>query len=38
MSAEFFLRLWREKRLGAIGGIVFLAFLLCGLFADVLAP
>ncbi len=31
-------RLWRDKRLGAIGGIVFLLFLFCGIFADVLAP
>lgn len=35
---SFNLRLWQQKRLGAIGGIVFLLFLLCGLFADVLAP
>ena len=32
------LRMWREKRLGAIGGIVCVLFLLCGIFADVLAP
>jgi peptide/nickel transport system permease protein len=31
-------RLVREKPLGAIGGVVFLAFLFCGIFADVLAP
>ena len=31
-------RLAREKPLGAVGGVVFLAFLLCGIFADVLAP
>ncbi|MEM7078944.1 MAG: ABC transporter permease [Pseudomonadota bacterium] len=30
--------MWREKRLGAIGGIIFLLFLLCGIFADLLAP
>ena len=35
---EFLARLWREKPLGAAGGIVFLVFLLCGIFADVLAP
>ena len=35
---EFLARLWREKPLGAVGGIVFLVFLLCGIFADVLAP
>ena len=34
----FLARLWREKPLGAAGGIVFLVFLLCGIFADVLAP
>jgi peptide/nickel transport system permease protein len=38
MSIEFLMRLWREKRLGAIGGIIFVLFLFCGLFADVLAP
>jgi peptide/nickel transport system permease protein len=38
MSIEFFVRLWREKRFGAIGGIIFLVFLVCGLFADVIAP
>jgi peptide/nickel transport system permease protein len=32
------LRMWREKRLGALGGIVCVLFVLCGLFADVLAP
>ena len=31
-------RLFREKPLGAIGGLVFLLFLFCGIFADVLAP
>jgi peptide/nickel transport system permease protein len=31
-------RLWRTKRLGALGGLVFLLFLFCGVFADVLAP
>ncbi len=34
----FHKRLWRDKRLGAIGGLLFLLFLLCGIFADVLAP
>jgi peptide/nickel transport system permease protein len=34
----FVTRLFREKRLGAIGAVVFLIFLLCGIFADVLAP
>ena len=36
--AAFLARLWREKPLGAVGGIVFLVFLFCGVFADVLAP
>ena len=31
-------RLFREKPLGAVGGVVFVLFLLCGVFADVLAP
>ena len=34
----FLARLAREKPLGAVGGAVFLVFLLCGIFADVLAP
>ncbi len=38
MSWAFAARLWREKRLGAVGGIIFLLFLFCGVFADVLAP
>jgi peptide/nickel transport system permease protein len=36
--AEFLLRLFREKPLGAIGGVIFVLFLLCGIFAGVLAP
>ena len=31
-------RLVREKPLGAAGGVVFILFLLCGVFADLLAP
>ena len=31
-------RLVREKPLGAVGALIFLAFLLVGIFADVLAP
>jgi peptide/nickel transport system permease protein len=34
----FFARLWREKPLGAAGAIALLVFLLCSIFADVLAP
>ncbi len=34
----FHARMMRTKPLGAVGGIVFLVFLLCGIFADVLAP
>src|SRR5262245_20457423 len=35
---KFVRRLFREKPLGAIGGVVFVLFLFCGVFADVLAP
>ena len=35
---RFVIRLFREKPLGAAGAVVFFLFLLCGLFADVLAP
>jgi peptide/nickel transport system permease protein len=38
MSWRFWQRLWRQKPLGAIGGGVFLLFLLFGIFADLLAP
>jgi len=31
-------RMFREKPLGAAGGVLFLVFLFCGVFADVLAP
>jgi peptide/nickel transport system permease protein len=31
-------RLWREKPLGAAGAVVFVIFVLCGTFADLLAP
>lgn len=34
----FHQRLFREKPLGAIGGVVFALFLFCGIFADLLAP
>jgi len=34
----FVVRLVREKPLGAAGGVVFVAFLFCGVFADFLAP
>lgn len=37
-ALAFGARLWREKRLGAIGGIIFVLFLICGIFADFLAP
>jgi len=37
-TRRFLGRLFREKPLGAIGGVVFLAFLFCGIFADLLAP
>ena len=34
----FNLRLIKEKPLGAVGGIIFVIFLFCGLFADFLIP
>ena len=34
----FIIRLFREKPLGAAGAVIFLLFLLCGLFAGWLAP
>ncbi len=34
----FVRRLFREKPLGAFGAIVFLVFLFCGIFADLIAP
>ena len=36
--AYFLVRLWREKPLGAVGGVVMLALILVAIFADVLAP
>ena len=36
--ADFFIRLFKEKYLGAVGGIIFLILLLTGIFADTLAP
>jgi peptide/nickel transport system permease protein len=36
--ARFLGRLFREKPLGAAGGVIFVLFLFCGIFADVLAP
>ncbi|MDA0349973.1 MAG: ABC transporter permease [Verrucomicrobia bacterium] len=35
---SFLIRLFRDKPMGAAGGVVFIVFLFCGLFADVLAP
>ncbi len=35
---RFLARLFREKPFGAIAGVVFLLFVLCGVFADQLAP
>ncbi|MEC9251513.1 MAG: ABC transporter permease, partial [Pseudomonadota bacterium] len=34
----FNMRLIREKPLGAVGGVVFLLFMVCGIFANFLAP
>jgi peptide/nickel transport system permease protein len=36
--ASFFIRLFREKPLGAVGFVVVLIFLFCGIFADLIAP
>jgi peptide/nickel transport system permease protein len=36
--SDFFIRLFKEKHLGAVGGIIFLILLLTGIFADFLAP
>jgi peptide/nickel transport system permease protein len=36
--AAFVLRLIREKPLGAVGAALFVLFLFCGVFADLLAP
>ena len=36
--AHFLVRLWREKPLGGVGGVVVLALVLVAIFADVLAP
>jgi peptide/nickel transport system permease protein len=36
--ADFFVRLFKEKPLGAIGGIIFTILLLTGIFANFLAP
>ena len=35
---QFFVRLFRDKPLGAFGFVVCVIFVFCGLFADVLAP
>lgn len=37
-AISFTIRLFREKPLGAAGGVIFVIFLFCGIFADVLAP
>jgi len=36
--ADFFVRLFREKPLGAVGALIVVLFLLCGVFAGLLAP
>jgi len=36
--ASFFIRLFREKPLGAAGLVIVAIFLFCGLFADLIAP
>ena len=36
--ADFFIRLWREKPLGTVSGIIILILIFVAIFADVLAP
>jgi peptide/nickel transport system permease protein len=36
--ASFIARLFKEKPLGAAGAVIFILFLFCGVFADLLAP
>ena len=36
--ANFIVRLFKEKPLGAAGAVIFVLFLFCGVFADFLAP
>ena len=36
--AAFFVRMWKEKSLGAISGIIILILILVAIFADALAP
>ena len=38
VAVGFVVRLFREKPLGAAGAVIFLVFLFCGVFADILAP
>ena len=38
LTMTFLGRLFREKPLGAAGAVVFVLFLFCGIFADLLAP
>ena len=38
VSHSFWARLWRDKPLGAVGGVVLLAFVVIGVFADFIAP
>ena len=36
--ADFFIKLWKEKPLGTVGGIIVLILIFVAIFADVLAP
>jgi peptide/nickel transport system permease protein len=38
LTLGFVARLFREKPLGAAGGVIFVLFLLIGIFADLIAP
>ena len=37
-TTKFIIRLWRERPVGAVGGIIVLILILVSIFADVLAP
>ena len=36
--ADFFIRLWQEKPLGTISGLIILLLIVVAIFADVLTP
>ena len=38
LTATFLTRMLREKRLGTVGGVIVLALLITGIFAELIAP